>query len=788
MKMLKKYFLLSISLLCLFLASDNTKSCGPYFDEYDNYYKIFEDELFNPSRLKPFLLSDYIFNNIHEDGSVGPRLDNLKEWLKYFNNKPVIDDLEEFIYKTSLADLKTFIINPSEIKPGLKKNSVFIYTDKTRLADAVDYLIFAKECEPQVALKNTWDEIKRDTLAMNKLLDSAIVKIEETKNPFFKERYTYQAIRLAHYSGQFEKTKTLFEKYSKNFIAGSLMYYWSLADYAGAIRSTGNSARANVLFAKVFDKCPSRSRQSVLSFRYWSDSLFTQTLKQCKNNHDKVLVYTIAAYKEYSLNTDAIKNIYNYEPKSPYLTLILSRAVSMLERDNFPDKNRWGSYKSYLKTRDYSWYYTDPSLYEIVFKIADEKNTANDYLWNYAAGYIAALQHHADEAGKYFFEAKRLCPKNNLDEIKRIKISELVCKVNSLNNITDSAESELCDDLKWLKRDESLKKLHSEDAFLYIMNTIAQKYWAQGDTIKAHLCIGVSGRKKPWENFFSSDNPFNYDIAVDYYNEPVRKLYEAVKNNAPWDHSSKWMQFLTENYYYSNQDFEDIFVKEYISKGMFSKVVGILDRRYKDPYEGDKSERLLADPFLIHINDCHDCDYISQKHKNYTLLSFSKEMIRLNEAAENEKDPEKKANYYFLLANGYYNITYYGNSWRTSSFEYRSYLPTYYIKDSYFPLYDVSKAKKYYLMAAGLSKVKELSAKYYFMAAKCEQNEYYNTEHPPVYEWYAKKYEDPKAEIKNEKYRNYFRKLMSDYSDTKFYKQAIKECKYFNYFVSLKSR
>ncbi len=783
MKVLKKYFLLSFSILLFFVHPDDTRSCGPYFDEYDDYYKIFEEDLFNPARLKPFLLSDYIFNKTNEDGSLGPRLDNLKDWLKYLNNKPVIDDLEKFIYKTSLEDLHNFLSNPESLKPEWKDNSVFAYADKNKLNEAVNYLVFAKLCEPQVALKNPWDEIDRDTLKMNKLLDTAAVKIKETKNLFFRERYTYQAIRLAHYSGQFQKTISLFEKYRKNFKKGSLMYYWSLADYAGAIRSIGNSARANIIFADVFDNCPSRSRQSVLSFRYWNDSLFTETLKQCKNDHDKVLVYTIAAYKAYSLNLEAIKKIYQFEPKSPYLTLILSRAVAMVERDNLPQKHLWEGYKAYLKSDDYFWnYYIDKSLYQTVFKIADEKKTGNDYLWNYAAGYIAALMNHTDEAEKYFFEAKKVCPKNNLDEVKRIQIAELICKVNSLTQITDSTETFLNVKMQWLKKDTSLKKLHSEDAFLYIINTLAKKYWTQGDTIKAHLCFGISGRKMPWENFFTSENPFDYNIAVDYNNEPVMKLYNTLKANAPWDNVSKWMQFLTENYYYTVDELEDILVKEYISKGMFSEVVENLQPRYNMRDGIDKSEALPADPFLIHINDCHDCDFALNNTTKYTLLGFSRKMIQLQNQADTENDPEKKAQFYFLLANGYYNITYYGNSWMASAYKTRGQLSTYYTKDAYFPLYDVSKAKKYYLMAAELSKDMELEAKYYFMAAKCEQNEYYNIEHPPVYEWYKKNNDDPKAEIKNEKYRNYFRKLVNEYSDTEFYKEVLEECKYFNNF------
>lgn len=119
------------------------------------------------------------------------------------------------------------------------------------------------------------------------------------------------------------------------------MYLWSFGHYAGATKSLGNTAKSNVLFARLFDTCPSRSRQALISFKFDWDSLLTETIKSCESIHDKVLVYALSAYKCPYFETDLIDNIYNLEPDSPYLLLILSRAISGLEQETLP-KNTHG--------------------------------------------------------------------------------------------------------------------------------------------------------------------------------------------------------------------------------------------------------------------------------------------------------------------------------------------------------------------------------------------------------------------------------------------------------------
>ena len=785
---LKILLIASISSLVFFLSSDKTKSCGPDY-EYDNFYKIFEDELFNDKKLTPFLLTEYIFKETDEDGSVGPRFDNLKAWLDYFENRPSIDDLEKFIYQSSISDFDSVLKYYST--PGILKNNPLFSGDKKRFLSAVEYLKFAKLCEPYVSEFDPWNPPDKDINHMDSLLETAVSSYNRTKNVFLKERYAFQAVRLAHYSGQYEKTLFLFDKFFKNPKTKSLMYYWSLGHCAGATRSLGNSAKANVLFSRVFDNCPSKSRQSVLSFRYRNDSLLTETLKLCDNDHDKVVVYTIAAYKSpFSESTNALSEIYKLEPDSPYLILILSRHISFLEQEKLPSKSYWFNYRNYLSENDnYRLYNIDSSFSAVVKNIAGRNKTPNAYLWNYAAGYISALQGETLTAEKYFYEAKRLCPKEDMDFVKRVQIAELICKVNSINKITENTEAWLNRDIRWLKETSSLKKLRAEDALIYIMNTLAKHYWVQGDTIKSHLCFGISGINKPWEKFFTSDNPANYDLSLDYHLQPLEKIYRTIQENDGWDGDNKsdWTKFLVDNYYYTLKSLDIILAKKYIAKGLFNEAVEKL-KSQKDEWDyfgtkGDGTELFIADPFTIHINDCHDCDFIAEKKTSYTLLGFCKRMIELKQLAAKESNPENSARLYFELANGYYNITFYGNSWMASCFNSRGELSWGYSEGQNYDLYDCSRAEENYVLAAKRTNDKEFSAMCYFMAAKCEQNTFYNNEDPGNEYYFYRDY-DKLETIKFDKYKTYFKYLVNNYSDTKFIKEALKECKYFNYFVT----
>ena len=230
-------------------------------------------------------------------------------------------------------------------------------------------------------------------------------------------------------------------------------------------------------------------------------------------------------------------------------------------------------------------------------------------------------------------------------------------------------------------------------------------------------------------------------------------------------------------------DFEKLLAKIYcVDKNdlLFIKGTVLLNQhKFKDAIEyfeksGDFGD-IQADPFVIHVRDNHDRDIRDTTHIHYTKLSFCKRMLELeNLVKSNSKNADK---YYFLLANGFYNISYYGNCWDASSF-WRDFDFPGYDESKDWQFYDCSTAQLYYEKTMKVTKNKEFAAKCCFMAAKCEQNMFYNT-------WYKFYYsQNTDYEKERSKYRTYFKVLINKYSKTKFYKEALAECKYFNEFVT----
>ena len=86
----------------------------------------------------------------------------------------------------------------------------------------------------------------------------------------------------------------------------------------------------------------------------------------------------------------------------------------------------------------------------------------------------------------------------------------------------------------------------------------------------------------------------------------------------------------------------------------------------------------------------------------------------------------------------------------------------------------------YYKKALEYSTNRNLSAECCFMAAKCMQNMFIMDFNPSEYD----DFEETEKKKKDLGYREYFDVLENQYKNTDFYDEIIKECKYFEYYVS----
>jgi tetratricopeptide (TPR) repeat protein len=310
------------------------------------------------------------------------------------------------------------------------------------------------------------------------------------------------------------------------------------------------------------------------------------------------------------------------------------------------------------------------------------------------------------------------------------------------------------------------------------MNNAAKRYTQQGDSLKWLFC------KKTLREITLVPTPSMVESLLTFERKPEKtRLEQYFLSGVPHGFLDEYGDP------YSDNDLQPIdkpgnYLRE-VKATLFLK-----DDRLDSALALFKTLRLQdlktlrADPFNYRINDFSDSPY-KDSSLSYTKLSMVERMVGLYDKLKN--DPKNAGLYHFLLGNAYFNMTFLGNvpeaidnRGRTFKDDYEIY---YEARKSieglgYFDYkprnLDWSKALEHYKkgMAAAEEKGdKELAAKCCFMAAKCEQNNYYVNE-------------KPNSIVKGARYHTYFKIMKSNFSETEYYKEAIKECEYFRVYAA----
>ena len=160
---------------------------------------------------------------------------------------------------------------------------------------------------------------------------------------------------------------------------------------------------------------------------------------------------------------------------------------------------------------------------------------------------------------------------------------------------------------------------------------------------------------------------------------------------------------------------------------------------------------LATDPLVIHIVDCHDCDRAAYDEKSqWTDRTYVTKLVQLKTQASGSGEDAAKAA--FLLANGLYNMTYYGNARQ-------------FLDGSHSVTADTTQAESWYKKAFDSSKDRNFKAKAAFMAAKCELAQ-------------ALQREDPQLRLLHAPLpipKRWF-PVVKSFADTKYHREILQEC------------
>ncbi|MFH1194677.1 MAG: hypothetical protein V1720_03120 [bacterium] len=734
----------------------------------DSDYRFFSPEVSRVNKdLKPFFrASQYFYPNDYLYPVTELNDVNTEDWFSFFKKSVKKDDINFLLYSSTTGQVDTLIFylkdNKYPIQPELKKNSILQFGDKNISKAFLFYIGFAKRCEvyttydPQEIYDWQTGEFVTppdptgNKEEIQKLIDGGQKQIEYAKHDFIKERYVFQILRLYFYSRDYQKCLEYYkEKFEQSNFSKSVKYR-AMGYAAGCYYKSKRFSQANYLYSRIFDEYSPMKRIAFRSFHPQEESDWNACLNHAKNENEKCALWAMMGISLDPLR--AIKNIYSTNPKSEYLDLLLARAVNVQEESFlFPE--------IYNPSTDVSYAFAseniDKELVSFIREAAENGNTNKPYLWKIASGYLLTALHDFTAAEKYFADAKINSGKDKL-VLDQIRMFEFVLAIESIEKIDEKFEAKINTEFKFLNsktKDYWTDSLCVNTIYNWSLKRLAEKYRNQNDFVKAQ-CLDET-------------NTLPFYLNTELKNDML--TYMNKKNQSEFDNFALSVNSI------SQSDIYEWDAVNYYFEGKLEEAI----KKFKTSPESGK-DGLRGDPFIIHINDCHDCDHATLKKKVYTKLSFVQRMQELINKAQNESANSSK--YYFEIANGFYNTTYFGNA-RTfyetaiqpnndSEISYAFYLnnPRDISKSN--PVLDCSRAEYYYKLAMENSNDENFKTQCAFMCAKCEQNEFY-----------LNKPENYEGDFKAGKY---FKLLKDNFSNTNYYKEIINECGYFRTYIGQK--
>ena len=694
-----------------------------------NYFPLIQSFIVNPTApASPYFTSfKDIYLKFGKQTILQPN-ENINEWYERFCEVAPLSDIEWLIYQSDLSDiqeLKNAVIQNTGLITYLRTNKFARHLVKNKCLETIEYLLFAKKCEPFVtADKDVWQTKKPDIQNMEALIQEGTKEFLTIESHYIRLRMAYQIIRLAHYSGQYSKVKYLYNYFTPKINhAPSTIQYWIEGHYAGALKALGERAKAAYFYARVFHHCPAKRESAFLSFEVRTDNDWLSALSFCENDQERTALYALRASFRNSRAVDEMIAIYSLHPKSNYLESILIQEIEKQEKKPVVE---------YIKKLD-----------TFVKQVIDEKKVAHPEIWLLALGYLKYLNND-------YFEAKLAF--NAVTEYTQSKaLQEQIAIFNMAIEIKE-----------WEKINEE----------------VAQRIWefqSENEVFNRYPTLQSLLSKQVFQNLKNHGNPglavlykFGFNaVKVNPSEEVIRDIKELAKKEIinPFEKS---LMVLSKKQF--NTEIQALYATWLMTLNEWEAA----EKAWEEIPLADIELFGKSNPFVERLNECVHCP-VKSNERQLTKPQIVAEMLKLQYdiKANRTESPQ----YYYKMGLGLYNMSYFGYAWNVVDyFRSGSSLKAERLENASdrmnHPLFpngnreniDLSKALGYFEKAITLSTDKELSARATFMAARCEQKMSHVT--------------------KTANKRRYFALLKTKYKDTQYYDKVIESCKYFKYYVN----
>ncbi|NUO01166.1 MAG: hypothetical protein HUU01_11185 [Saprospiraceae bacterium] len=707
----------------------------------------------------PFLMPFSTLERYYQGPEYTQANDNIREWHERYCQQANATDIHYLVYTApayELENLRAAIVEKvtlSSMAPELLNNSFARYLHRHKCTETIDYLLYAKQCEPYALKPEGWKEQLRTTNAMNRLIKEGRAQFMRTKSDYIRLRYAYQIIRLAHYLKDYEQTLELFDFLMPKIDHDpSIVEYWILGHKAGALLALGKNVEASYLYSRVYDRCPGKRESAYLSFRIKTDEEWEACLLMCQNDRERAALYALRASGEEARLIEEMQSIYNLYPKSEHLNALLIREVIRLERDllGLDFNKRREQNRRYFGIPRKGADKRVIRLQAFVRQVLKDGNAPREDLWKLAEGYLELLAGDFYFAAKTFKEAGDLVESDTLQQ--QLAVFQNVLSIIALDSIDDAGEKAIAA----LKTEEVFRL--NKDFPRFLKDRMAHLYRVSNHEGKAFL------------QYY----PFSY-LKLN----PSEAVLDDLLRTTRKETTNRLERAMIEKEDGSTIENDLLDLRATMLLGEFRLEAALEVLKEMNREEWDSYGTFY--PFVDRLNDCVHCRIPDSIGARYNRGKLIEELLELEYRAKAETKANLAAGRFYRIGTALYNMTYFGYSWKAAD-AYRSgaSMQRRYLKDGdnvtphhLYPggnreVFDCSHAQFYFEKARILAEDPELAAKAAFMAAKCERNDYYVKS--------AAK-EVPRTYF-------YFNILKENYSDTRFYAKAIRECKYFKAYAS----
>lgn len=798
----KKFLIVCINIGCLAMPYNIIGCAGGDPDPYDYFVSFFNKNNTEVKGYEPFYYTNYRFL-YHEEEPVNTSDVTAAEWVGYGNNSFTSTDARAFVVEYARKDLSNLYYHleknqPLQVPDSVKNNGMTKFFETSKDLEALGYIMYAKQVEPNVTGSWTsWDPIERDTAKMGKLIKNGQQLHAVAKNNAIKLRLAYQVLRLAHYSKRYTECLRLYDELVKPNTTPSVLQDLSLGLKAGALMHLDRKAEAAVIFSQLFSKSELKRISNYMSFD-WSVKRFDEKnrnacLALCKTNEDKANLLGLFALGSNRDELNTLKKIYQLSPNAALLEILTVREMNKLEEYYFTPALQFekGAKQASINynTIDrndttYLAYRKETTAFaSFCQQVAGNKAVTDKGLYALAAAHATLISGDYPSARKLLDDAKKLKLSTRLQD--QWAMSNLLLTINAKESMDAAFERQLLPSLQWLEKKAATDAEYARFYRRLFTDVLSIKY-KKTNNAKEVLCIGVAGWinekyvKDGWGYFGPGAlTILRYQMTAPQV-EQLIQLMESKKLN-------DFEQYLVTHNSFSKDDVNDVAGTTWLRQFDFAAAekwfAKVSPAYYKqDPY----TTYLAANPFADLIEDTHAPT--KQDTEKYTKLTFARKMWGLEQEAKTMKEPDRQAKAYYELAKGLYQMSYWGNSWLLVHYDWSGNDGLHganELQPGDKEYYGVYKAEEYYKKAFDLTTDKNFKARCLFMMAKCDQKQI------PVPAWSDyKEYGDyekaQQAYSKNIMANKHFPILAKEYSTTAFYKEAFNTCSYLKDFVTRK--